>query len=1175
MASPKRSHKDYSVAWVCALPLEMATAKAMLDETHSPLPQPPTDHNTYTLGSLNGHAMVMACLPYGVYGTTAAATVLAEMRATFPCLQFGLMVGIGGGVPSKHADIRLGDVVVSKPSDIFGGVIQYDYGKTIHGGRIVRTGSLNKPHPILLTAIAQVESNRILGKKTITSIVHDVLNTDKEIQNRFRQPENDWLFLATYCHEGSDSECEACDRNQLILRAARAIDGPDIHYGLIASGNQVMKDGQTRDRIAAMEGILCFEMEAAGLMDQLPCLVIRGICDYCDSHKNKQWQGYAALTAAAYARNLLSVIPINASNGDVEARKRLWMVPFPRNPRFVGRHDEITRLQNLISMSSGPMKIALTGLGGAGKTQIALELAYRMRHRDHQCSVFWISSVSPESVEQAYIRIAQHLRLRDVGQADVKVRVKSYLSHETAGRWLLICDNADDMEMWVSRNRITPSLNEYLPQSDHGCLLFTTRNRKLAQRLAPSHIISLPEIDEPTAKELLKKSLFRSDLLNEPTITTTLLQQLTFLPLAITQAAAYINANDIGIADYVGILQEQEHDIIELLSEDFEDEGRYVETQNPVATTWLVSFNQIQRLNSLAAEYLSFMACIDPRNIPLSLLPQAASQKKKIDALGLLKAYNFTTMHKDGLLSLHQLVHLATRNWMRQNNLLYPSACKTADRFKEVFPDNNHKNRSLWREYLPHALFLIGKHSFNDDKSCYVHLLERIGGCLDSDGRYNEAEIFFRDALHVQQKRYDRNHPNTLSSIGNLASIYQKQGRWNEAEELEVQVLKTCKTVLGIEHPDTLSSMGNLATIYYQQGRWEEAEELQMQALERKKTVLGTEHPNTLSSMGNLASIYRKQGRWKEAEELGMQVLKTRKIALGIEHPDTLSSMSNLASIYRKQGRWKEAEKLEVQVLMTCETVLGIEHPDTLSSMGNLASIYYRQGQWKVAEELYMQELETSKTVLGIDHPNTLTSMGNLATIYYQQGRWEEAEELQMQALETKKTVLGTEHPDTLSSISNLASIYRMQGQWKAAEELYMQVLEMRKTVLGTEHPKTLNSMANLALTWKDLGKRQDAAALMKSCVQLRMKRLGPNHPDTISSKIILSKWQAVDTTLSNSSSEIVSRLESQSPLISIQTEARSPSQSNNPVASSNPLLRSILIRRRKGGIFTRILGKM
>jgi nucleoside phosphorylase len=298
---------DYTVAWICALPLEMAAAKLMLDKVHPSLPKPNTDHNTYTLGSVGGHNVVVACLPSGVYGTTAAAVVLAHMLQTYPSLRFALMVGIGGGVPSKTADIRLGDVVVSMPTNASGGVVQYDYGKTLRNGNLQRTGSLNKPPQYLLTAVSQVRSEPEIS---LEKVVTEMLQKQEGIQKQFSRPSKDLLFEATYDHKSEDSDCSACDRTQIVNRKPRESGEPRIHYGLIASGNQVMKNAQIRDSIAQPTGVLCFEMEAAGLMDQISCLVIRGICDYCDSHKHKDWQGYAALTAAAYAAHLLQTVPV-------------------------------------------------------------------------------------------------------------------------------------------------------------------------------------------------------------------------------------------------------------------------------------------------------------------------------------------------------------------------------------------------------------------------------------------------------------------------------------------------------------------------------------------------------------------------------------------------------------------------------------------------------------------------------------------------------------------------------------------------------------------------------------------------------------------------------------------------------------------------------------------------
>lgn len=306
------THNDYTIAWICALPLEAAAARAMLNETHSPLPKPSTDPNAYDLGELNGHNVVIAYLPAGVYGKVSAAAVVSRMHSTFPQLQYGLMVGIGGGVPNEHNDIRLGDVVVSKPVGKHSGVIQYDYGKAVRGRKFEPTGTLNKPPQALLTHISQLQTKYMSGDQdNILKIVWEALERNPDLKDKFSPPEQqtDILFHSSYHHADENDSCQKCDKEKLVKRLPRATKTPSIHYGLIASGDQVIKDSETRDCLAQQHGVLCFEMEAAGLMDELPTLVIRGICDYCDSHKQKQWQGYAALTAAAYAKLLLSTIP--------------------------------------------------------------------------------------------------------------------------------------------------------------------------------------------------------------------------------------------------------------------------------------------------------------------------------------------------------------------------------------------------------------------------------------------------------------------------------------------------------------------------------------------------------------------------------------------------------------------------------------------------------------------------------------------------------------------------------------------------------------------------------------------------------------------------------------------------------------------------------------------------
>jgi nucleoside phosphorylase len=304
-------HEDYTIGWISALPEEMAAASGMLDVQHPTLHHQ-NDSNQYTLGKIGDHNVVLACLPNGVYGTSSAAVVAKDMQRTFPSIRIGLMVGIGGGVPKlPESDIRLGDVVVGKPTDIHGGVIQYDLGKATQAGGFRRVGALNSPPTLLLNAVSKLRVKHIQKGHKLLKYVSQIFEKYPLLQDQYgyQGTQDDRLFKSSYAHEAG-STCADCDTNELLHRGL-ARQSPKIHYGLIASGNQVIKDAETRDLLRARvsdEGngeILCFEMEAAGLMNNFPCLVIRGICDYADSHKNMDWQHRAAATAAAYAKELL------------------------------------------------------------------------------------------------------------------------------------------------------------------------------------------------------------------------------------------------------------------------------------------------------------------------------------------------------------------------------------------------------------------------------------------------------------------------------------------------------------------------------------------------------------------------------------------------------------------------------------------------------------------------------------------------------------------------------------------------------------------------------------------------------------------------------------------------------------------------------------------------------
>ncbi|KAF9765448.1 hypothetical protein IL306_002263 [Fusarium sp. DS 682] len=326
-----RNHDEYTVGWICALPKEQTAATAMLDQRHADLPKPLQDPNTYTLGSFGMHNVVIACLPKGRIGNIPGATVAAFMVSAFPSIRFGLMVGIGSGIPPK---VRLGDVVVSTPVGQFPGLVQWDFGKTKEGGSFERTGSLNNPPTSLLTALTKLETEHEMKESRIQEYLDEMKEKWPKLVPKYLRSDSikDFLFKANYGHvaestdggaipgrgdeEEGEESCRFCDKTQIVRRKPRDMR---VHYGLIASGNQVIKDATFRDRLTKYLGghVLCVEMEASGMAYNFPCIVIRGICDYADSHKNKDWQEHAAAVAAAFSKELLQYI----QPGDVDRER--------------------------------------------------------------------------------------------------------------------------------------------------------------------------------------------------------------------------------------------------------------------------------------------------------------------------------------------------------------------------------------------------------------------------------------------------------------------------------------------------------------------------------------------------------------------------------------------------------------------------------------------------------------------------------------------------------------------------------------------------------------------------------------------------------------------------------------------------------------------------------------
>jgi tetratricopeptide (TPR) repeat protein len=556
-------------------------------------------------------------------------------------------------------------------------------------------------------------------------------------------------------------------------------------------------------------------------------------------------------------------IPLTYGEGKEKALSRLQeeveaasttpsIIPFSRNDRFVGREPQLAQLEAKLFGGKQASKLAITGEGGMGKSQLALELAYRVRQTSKSCSVFWVDASDKDSLYQSYTGIAQKLDIPgwDNEHADVKKLVQLYLSSKSAGQWLLICDNAGAGSPGLS-SPPAASLVEYIPLSELGSVIFTTADSITAESLASHNIIELQEMTPDAAQRMLEMYLSNLVVANEQQEARFLLRTLSYLPLAIVQAAAYIKVNKITITDYRSLLVKHNR-VDKLSSRESKDMVQYSSVNDSVATTWLISMEQIRRDHPSAADYLFFMACVDQKDIPLDLLPLVPSGKKD-DAVGILGAYALITRRPaDSAVDVHRLVHLAIRDWLHKQELLGKWAQKAITRLLEVFPDNDHGNRSKWRRLIPHAKYALSRGLTGQNEGPGMDLEWKIAMTLHSDGQYNEAEELFGRGMESRKRVLGAEHPDTLTSMANLASTYRNQGRWKEAEELQAQELQLCSKVLGEEHPDTLISMENLARIWKSQNRDKQAIGLLSQCARLRERKLGADHPYTKSSLQTL-----------------------------------------------------------------------------------------------------------------------------------------------------------------------------------------------------------------------------------------------------------------------------------------------------------------------------------
>ncbi|KUM57952.1 hypothetical protein ACN42_g9214 [Penicillium freii] len=1014
------SRDSYRVGWICPLEVEQIAAMEMLDEEHKPLPQPSGDTNIYNLGSINNHNVVIAGLPRA--GNCSAATVVTQMKMTFPNLKYGLLVGIGGGVPTKteFGMIRLGHVVVSEPTGIHSGAVQYDHGKA-NAGHFERKGFLASPPTALLNAAREVAIRRQRMDYDPVWKNLERIRTSRQSLRRFKFPgaANDNLYAANYAHGQQGIPCKdsGCDPRQ---RIERPIDEEDdsfivVHRGTIASGELVIKDATKRDDLAQEHGVLCFEMEAAGALTDFPCMVIRGISDYCDSHKNDQWHGYAAAVAAAYARQLFFHMSIEEAQRDPNSMPINFELPLNLSDisevtEFVARKDQLERMQDILDTPAGHRTVVVHGLGGIGKTQLAI--AYIKRNRSHYSAAIWLNARDETTLKQSFARtaewilrhhpsvtyIANALKSRELDET-VKA-TKRWLDEPMNDRWLIIYDNYDnplpgnytgkgisyassaEAGIYSDDDKDLAKafdLRKFLPETDHGAIVVTTRSSmvKLGQAL---HLRKLEDIND--SLEILASVSGREDLKQDP-VATDLASQLDGLPLALATAGAYLEQLSISYTEYLQLYRES----WQRLHEETPQLGAYDRT---LYSTWNLSYRYIQQQSPIAAMLLRQWAYFASEDLWYELLEDSPEKPEWLGALtenkltfhaslrllcshGLVEAGPTTTLQR--VESRGYSVHGCVHSWMIHvlNQGLDKSMAWIAVECvaAHVPRDKEHEFWLIQRRLISHAdrcLEIISNLEVEGEDMGALHSL----GYLYADqGGLQEAEAIYKRALEGYEKAWGREHTSTLDIVNNLGVLYRDQGRLQEAEAMYERALEGYEKAWGREHTSTLDTVNNLGLLYRDQGRLQEAEAIYERALEGKEKTWGREHTSTLDTVNNLGLLYTDQGRLQEAEAIYERALEGKEKAWGREHTSTLDTVNNLGNLYADQGRLQEAEAMYERALEGYEKAFDVTshftHIPALNTLRNFGLLCENNGKVDTALLYYQRALVGTEAVWGQD----------------------------------------------------------------------------------------------------------------------------------------------------------------------------------------------------------------
>ena len=767
-----------------------------------------------------------------------------------------------------------------------------------------------------------------------------------------------------------------------------------------------------------------------------------------------------------------------------KSAERPWLVPDAERTRcFAGRDDVLDQMHRLVKQRH---RIVISGLGGIGKTQTALEFASR-RRGDYAAGVFWVNAETLGTLTAGYVEIAKTLRLPGADASDQERAVQAALAHfESQSSWLLILDNVEE------RRAIVP----FVPRNLTGDVLITSREPVFPE-LGVVRAVELDDLSSEDAASFLLTRCGRGDAArDELAAAAELARDLGNLPLALEQAAAYIVETGATFTGYLAAFRKRRVALLERA-------GSLV-SHETLAVTWSANFETVERLAPAAAEALRISAFFAPAAVPFECLERGAaaiggamaealSDVDELSVFELLRPLTRYSLIRSDSAARTYSVHRLVQEIVRASLSVTEGgsyAARAAAVLGAAFPAVEFANWTACERLLPHVV-TIGEHLDANADLPAVHALTSAGGYLIERSRYAEAQVLLRRAVELAESALGAEHAEVGRALVLLGSAAMYFGRHDEARTLQERALTVLERALGPQDISVADALTMLGNITLREGRYLESRPFFARALDIRRRALGTEHRLTAIGLNNLGVVSELLGRYREAEDLHRQALAIRTRVLGPEHPHTAYSEWNLGNIYLHAGRYAEAEVALRQSLETRERALGPDHPDFGDSLVALGTTLCRLGRYDEALGLTERARDLFERTFGPKSHDVVSGIVAVAEVYAAQGRVDDAEVFYQKALGIVESVAGPDHPDVAFALHGLAEIQRARGSLAEAEPHYLRALALRERSHGETHPLVADSLAGLARLRADQGLHAESSALVARATSIRRGAYG------------------------------------------------------------------------------------